>query len=56
MVEPVEGTEQVVAVRFGHVQVYQRGFDAFMTQELLDTDDVHTKLEQVSGIAVPEGM
>jgi hypothetical protein len=56
VIQPVKRAEQIGTSGFGNMQVDHRSSDPLMTQQFFDREDIHTKLKQVSGIAMTKGM
>ena len=53
-IQPVNRAKQVDPCGFCYMKIYHGGFNASMTQQLLDRYDVHTKLQKMCSITVPE--
>ena len=53
-IQPVDRAKQVDPVRLCYMKINHCGFNATMTQELLDRYYVHTKLQKMCSITMPE--
>ena len=53
-IQPVDRAEQVDPVRLRYMKINHCGFNAAMTQELLDRYDIHAKLKKMCSITMPE--
>ena len=54
LIQPVDRAEQIDPVRLRYMKINHCGFNAPMTQQLLDRYNVHTKLQKMCSITVPE--
>ena len=53
-IQPVNRAKQVDPVRLCYMKIYHGGLNTSMTKQLLDRYDVHTKLQKMCSITVPE--